>query len=225
MKSKPGLALMSVVVCLGGIYGCGGGSKSAASAQELTGRASVTIAWPQDSRLIPLASNSIRIDFKKAGQVVDSKLVPRPTNGNIATVTSDPLPTGDLIAFAAAFPQANGSGVAQASGAVPLAISTGKTSTFLISMASTIEDVSAVAAKGTIAVGEATTLSITAKDAVGNTVLVSPSLLNWEALNPSVAVINSSGGILGLTPGQATFKVTETESGRAAQTTVTVIGN
>src|ERR1051325_9734486 len=77
------------------LAGCGGGGGVAGGA---TGRATFTVIWPDRSRLIPLAANSIKIDIVRNGNNVGSQTLPRPAGGGPASVSFPLLPTGSLTA-------------------------------------------------------------------------------------------------------------------------------
>jgi hypothetical protein len=98
------------------LIGCGGSS----SAPSGTGRAFIKITWPDRNRLIPLASNSIQVTFSRGAQTVATQLIPRPASGNQTTTTFQNLKTGGLALTATAFPNADGTGTAQATGTTDL---------------------------------------------------------------------------------------------------------
>jgi hypothetical protein len=218
------LGLLVMVSTVFALPGCGGGGNGLSAAGSRSGRAAITVTWPSRSRLIPLASNSIKIDIKQGALVVGSKTVARPADGISTTVTIDPLPTGDLTAIATAYPQADGTGIAQAAGTVPLHVNSGQTATFTLTLGSTVSSLSLTPAASTIPSGGTTHIDLTARDSGGNVVLISPSKVRWEALNPTIASVDADGNIHGLTAGQAGFKATETESGVSGQCVITVSG-
>src|SRR5204862_401741 len=117
------------------LMGCGGQGGQ----QQPTGRAVFTIIWPNDSRLIPAASNSIKVVIKRGAAVSATQTLARPVGGGPANVTFDTLPVDTLSATATAYPQANGTGVAQATATVPLVIQANQTTNFSLTMASTID--------------------------------------------------------------------------------------
>src|SRR5258708_721879 len=114
MKTR--ILILPVVVLsaffLPGCGGSGGGSQSRAGSLKLT------VIWPVKSKLIPLASNSINATIKQSGIFIAGQLLPRPENGTQTTVTFTHVPIGTVSLNATAFPLANGSGVAQATGTV-----------------------------------------------------------------------------------------------------------
>src|SRR5258706_8796866 len=85
-----------------------------------TGRVAITIRWPDRSRLIPLASNSIVVALKRGAQTLASQTLPRPANGNTTTADFNGIKTGSLTLVATAYPNADGTGVGQAMGTVPV---------------------------------------------------------------------------------------------------------
>src|SRR5262249_9493592 len=106
------LALLSACSLLtGSLSGCGGGSGSLPSGTGTTGsgmgRAVFTVVWPQRTRLIPLASNSIKVTVTQGTNTLASKIIPRPAQGGEASAEFDALPVGTLTATAIAYPQTN----------------------------------------------------------------------------------------------------------------------
>ena len=105
--------MLVMLVCMTALYaallaGCGGGTGvNQGAGLATTGRAVFTIRWPQRTRLIPDAANSILVSVNQDSTQVGQKLLPRPATGNTTTVTFDPLPVGTLSVTATAFPNAD----------------------------------------------------------------------------------------------------------------------
>src|SRR5438552_1653442 len=72
---------LSSVTFLAGCGGSGGGTQS-----STTGRATLTIIWPDRSRLIPAASNSIKVAINKGSTAITSNVVARPSGGGAVTI-------------------------------------------------------------------------------------------------------------------------------------------
>src|SRR5436309_1562036 len=105
------------------LTGCGSGGSNKA-----TGRLTVTVQWPEPSRLIPAASNTIVIQvFDGPTEIVADAVAPqtvtvtRPTTS--ATFTR--LPIGNLLLKATAYPGNPATTVAQASGTTIVAVQPG----------------------------------------------------------------------------------------------------
>src|SRR5258706_7913050 len=132
---------VAVILLAGLLAGCGGGHQAAPPAAR-TGKATFVVKWPaRTSRLIPIASNSIRVVLMKNGAEVGNQLLPRPPGAETSQAVFDPLPTGNLIATATAFPNADGTGVAQATGTAGLNILPGANTTITLTMGTTITKV------------------------------------------------------------------------------------
>lgn len=211
------LLTLITALCLSG---CGGGSIS--NIAKATGRAVVTIVWPDRSRLIPAAANSISIKINEGATTIAQKIVARPSSGNSSTVTFDSLPSGSYSAVATAFPNADGSGTAQATGTVPLTLTVGQTTAFTITMASTVDHIELSAAKNTVVSGGTLQVAVTAKDAAGSVVLLAPGKLQWASSNTGSASVNGSGLVTGAATGNADISVSDTESGKSAKISLTV---
>jgi hypothetical protein len=211
------LAVM-LVAFLFALPGCGGGTSS-----SNTGRATLTIIWPNRNRLIPLASNSIQVIFSRAGQALDSKTIPRPASGNQTQTTFTNLKTGTLTLVATAFPNADASGVSQATGTTPVTIVSGQTASVSLTMNSTIDHLDLNNTSPTVTVGNTFQLIATAKDLAGNVVLTSPGKMQWSSSDASVASVDSSGLVTGAKVGTATITILEAESGKSAMLSMTVL--
>lgn len=224
-----GVAFIAMVTVLAG---CGGGGSSssltpALTASAATGRALFTVVWPAPSttRLVPVASASIRVEILRGNTVLATQLVARPDAGGSATLTFPNLPVETLTARATAYPTVDGTGTAQATGNVPIVIQAGQAVNFTLTMASTIDHLDVAAPSAVLAVGQQEDLTATARDAAGNAgnvVLTSPDKLQWSSSNSSVATVSASGIVTAIAPGGATITVTDQESGKSTSVTFTV---
>lgn len=228
-KNKP--IALSAALCLGlslslisGITllsGCGGGSSSSTSASE-TGQATITITWPEVTRLIPVAANSITVTFYQGATAVSKQTVTRPTTGNTSTLNFTALPTGTLSVSAVAYPETDGTGNAQANASTTASITTTQTAQISLTMASTINSLAITPATTSVAPGATVPLTATAYDAIPNVVLTSPSTISWTSSDSGVAVVSALGVVSGVTAGTVTITATESESGKTANATITV---
>ena len=192
------------------IAGCGGGDRAE------SGRAEFTVVWPESSRLIPEASQSISIQLLRNGTPVTARIIPRPAGGGPASSTFFDLPVGPLTALATAHPQANGTGVAQAQGSVAFTVAAGQTVPFTLTMASTIDRIELNPPSVTLNSGQTQQLTVSARNAANEIVLISPNKLLWRSLNTNVATLDASGLVTAQNPGTAQITVRETESDRSA---------
>lgn len=186
------------------------------------GTAKMTIIWPTATRLIPVASNSINLSLWVGPNLVKSQTVARPTVGNETTINFTSLPSGAMLLTAQAFPNANGSGVAQASASEDVVIAAGNTTVLTITMDSTIDNLTLSPTTPTTTIGGTVTIVPTAHDVLGATVLTSPSTLTFGSSNTGVATVDGAGVVTGVSAGATTITVTETESGKVATVNVTV---
>ena len=223
------LVLLSVLLSLL-LAGCGGGSsRQSISKQAHSGKATFTIKWParltvpRSSRLVPDASNSIKVEIKNASIVVTTQVLPRPANGGISTITFDPLPVGVLNMTATAFPQTDGTGIAQAAAASPIVIQADQNTPLSLTMATTIDHLELSPPSPSLAVTTIQQMTATAKDSAGSIVLLSAVKLTWASSNTAVATVTSTGQVTAVTPGSAQLTVTDAESQKSASTTITVV--
>ena len=198
-----------IAALMASTIGCAGSTMDGTA----TGQATMSITWPERTRVIPVAANSITVTFWKGTTVVSTKTVARPTVGNQTTVNFTSLASGAYSVVAQAFPNANGTGTAQASATQSVTISSGTTTPLEITMASTIASLTATLSSSSIIVGASAPITVTALDANGATVLTSASTVTFGSSNTSVATVDASGVVTGVAVGTATITVTETESG------------
>ena len=204
--------------------GCSGGSSlsGAGIVQGASGRATVSVTWPADSRLIPLASSSIRVSLTQSGLLVGEATLVRPSGGGVASASFPKIPVGAVAVSASAFPNADATGTAQAQGTVAITVIANQTTPVNLTLGSTIVDFSLTPATATLATGAQATLGTTAKDASGALVLTSSSKIEWTSLTPSLATVDGAGRVSALAAGTATIQARETESGKTATAVITV---
>lgn len=222
--------LSTVLLAVIMLAGCGGSGKDAAmpmldspGQSAATGRAALSVRWPEPSRLIPFAANSIHVRLAQGSAILGERLLVRPASGGEATVTFERLPVGDGVATATAYPNADGTGVAQAQAQVGFTIVASQTTNLRLTLASTIDRMEiAPAQPSPLAVGQTLQLAATAKNAAGETVLAHFFWVRWKSLNPAVATVNPTGIVTAVAPGTTTIEVTEMESGKVGTVTIGV---
>ena len=203
------------------LSGCGGGGGGASRAGTLV----LTVKWPQGSRLIPVASNSIKATLLQgAGPTqLGSNVLPKPTGGATSTsVVFNNLEAGAVTLSAIAYPTENGSGTAQASGSVPATIVSGQTTNVTVTMASTIDHVIVTPANPSVLAGNTLQMTATAYNAQNEVVLISGQTVTWSSTVTSKATVSGTGNVTGVAAGSSQISATETESGKSGNTTVTV---
>lgn len=204
----------AVIVALFGAFlaGCGGGG---GAITPLTGRATFNIIWPESgsravSKLIPLAANSIKIEITDGnGNSLGSQVMTR----SDSSYTFNDLPVGNITAKASTFASTNGTGVALSTDSNTVAIAAGQTATLTLNMATTITALTSNYTMSTLVSGDTVPVSVSGRNANGDTVPVTASALSWSSSNTGVATVSSSGSISFAAAGTATITVTDTESG------------
>jgi hypothetical protein len=228
MACRSRFVLLTASFLATGIFAGCGGSQAPSSGPGLQspaatgGSASFRLRWPEQSRLIPDSANSIRVEIRRGGTSIATRVLTRPVVGGVSSVTFSPLPVGDLTASASAYPTTDGTGTAQTQGTVPLTIESGKDTTFTLTMESAIHHLDVTPANPLLAAGETVQLIATARDAANNIVLMSPGKLTWASSNNGVAVLTASGLATASGAGIATVTATDTESGKTGQTRISV---
>ena len=227
IAGTPAIFLVLTALFAASLAGCGGsGGASGVGASVGRGAATLSITWPERSRLIPVASNSITVAFLNSSNLnVGQKTVARPTSGNSTTVSFTGLPAGTLNLRAQAYPTTDGTGTAQASASKSVVITSGQTTAAAITMASTIETLAISPSAPTVATGATVALVPAALNSSGAAILVSSGTLVYSSSDATVATVSSGGIVTGVAAGTATITLKETESGKSATVTVTVTAN
>ncbi|MES2465053.1 MAG: CAP domain-containing protein [Armatimonadota bacterium] len=210
--------------------GCGGGGNvpRVSPSPNNVGRATFTVAWPayEPSRLIPSASNSIRITITKTeGSFLAEKVMERPSGGagGVTTTAFSNLPVGSVIATASALPTADGSGTIQATASAAVTIVGGQNADLSLTMNSTITRLEVSPLPLSLASGNSATLTVTAKNNAGNIVLIDPAKITFASTNSVVATVDSAGKVVAGSVGSGTLTITETESGHTTTVPIDVM--
>lgn len=217
--------LLLTVLLTGLLTGCGGGMRRSASAVSATGRATFTARWPAAGRLIPAAAGSIRIEVSRGSSVLAEQILARPAEGGSASTTFVDLPLGELAVTAKAYPNPDGTGVAQAQAYLVVTLVANQDTPVRLTMDSTIDHLDVSPGSVALAPGQSVQTSVVAKDAAGDVVLTRGSNWRWASNNPTIVSVSSSGNpttVEGLAAGTARVTVTEVESGRSATVAVAV---
>ncbi len=200
------------------LVGCGGGDSPS------SGKLRLIVKWPEPSRLIPVASSSINAVLTSGSTTLGTQLLVRPSQAPwTTTVTFPSLAPGTVMLTATAYPNADGTGIAQAVGHAPATISSGKQSQVTVMMNSTIVRLAVTPNNPTINVGATQALTMTAYDAQDQVVMTSPQNVTWNSATPGVASVSSSGVATGVSAGTSQVTASESESQKTSPPiTVTV---
>jgi len=201
-------SLLVWLVCVGLIVfvvGCGGSAAGPTGASTgQMGTLALQINWPARSRLIPYDSNSIvAVLTSSTGAVLGTQTLPRPTKGALSTTVSfTGLQPGSVTLTASAYPNANGTGVAQATGSAGATIVSGQTAQVTVTMGDTIASIVLLNAAngqpggGTLQTGQTQQLEVECLNAKGQVVLVSPTTVQWslfEGAGSAYGNVSSTG--------------------------------
>jgi hypothetical protein len=207
------------------LFGCGGGG-SPTVVKSTNGTASLIIKWPSRARLIPLTSNSVTVSLSQNGKVVTTQTVSRPLSSPTSTVTFTDLNYGTFAVSATSFPNSDGTGIAQATGAGTLTETPGTPGTVTVSMASTVATLTVTPKSIVCYKGMTTTLTASAQDSLGEIVLLAvgsaQEALTWSTTDSSIATVSGTGPTATLTGvDQGTTTVTASFVVNDAGSTVT----
>ena len=218
------------------LAGCGGsggdGHAAPISAAPAASGAAVTltIRWPGPGgaarpRVIPDATQSIRVVITQLGQAVTTRLLPRPATSGSVAYSFVGLPVGALTATATAYPNADGSGTALARGTTRFVtvLNTGQSggsSPITITLVVPLDHLSADASL--LLVGGKAVL--TAEDASGVPLPATPDL-TWQSSGAaaSVAAAGNPVSVRGAAVSPAvTITVTQASTGVSVRQTFRV---
>lgn len=142
------IIIISAILNIISIYSCGNNSHTNTVSQtpsDTKSAVSLSIKWPKLSKEptkptknIPTTANSIAVTVTYNPDVIISKIVSKPSDGETSVVKFEGLPVGDLNIRAIAYPNNDGTGVAQAVGDVDVTTQVGETSNVSITMYSII---------------------------------------------------------------------------------------
>lgn len=201
------------------LVGCGGTQLQRVGPNG-RGKVAFTLHWPSlTSRLIPVSSKSVVVQLLSNAAILQQQRVSRGSE-TTANILFENVPPGTYQIKVAAFPNTDGSGVAQANGSVSVNVVDGQTSMIQLTMASTIQSLQLN--NQSITVGASTQLIPTAADEANNLVLIAASALRWTSSDSSLLRVDNSGTIVALSAGDAIVTVTDTESGKSAQAAITI---
>lgn len=229
------------------LTGCGGAPHAVSSRSVKTGGLKFSVRWPSRSRsltrLIPAGSNSILVTVVAVsnGQQIGTTLLARPLPPGTApadptsttTATINSLPTGDVRVVALAYPNADGTGHVQASGALTATvIGQQVTTTPPLTMNSTIDHIVISPDPINAAPNGAVTVVASALDAVGAVVLVDASKFSFVVANTAIATADAQTNpsqtqtgvaiVTGHAIGTTSLVVADAESGKTATAQIVI---
>jgi outer membrane protein assembly factor BamB len=225
------LFLMIGASTICGLSGCGSGSSTVhflnATRSAGKGRAAFTFTWPQRKtlgRLIPVDANSIRVNVSAAdGSTAATQLLARPGTGtSTATVTFTNLNVGAYTVAATAYPNADGTGVAQANAQTAVTVVQDQLTPVNLTMASTIASITLTTSATTLTAGQSAMISAHAVDAQGNVVMITPTTFQWTSSVPGVAAVDTTGNLTCVAGGTTTITAVDSETGKSANLAITV---
>ena len=218
------VSLSLVVPVVSTVTGGCGGSKAASSATRLA-TIKLMVEWPDRpvSRLIPVASESIKVTVTNSSGFVKSLVLVRPT----ATLLMGDLPPGELQVQAVAYPTANPvDDVAQASATQMVTATADQTFQLALTLTSTVDHVVIASNVSSMRRGEETTMSVSAFDSANRLVLTNPATWQWTTSDAGVLSLGAatqSISVVASAKGKASIQALESESGKVASQVIDVL--
>jgi len=187
---------------------------------ETTGTLGLSVGFPSAGARLTTATQSVvatvlrESDGADLGEVT---LTPQAPSAEITGLASGTRCRVD----AAAYPNPDGTGIVQGTTSTSVSIPWGGVALVQLTLTSSVASVEVAPTNPNPAVGSTLQLTPTARDEAGSAVLVSDSWL-WASDSELVATVNGDGLVTAVAEGVATIRVTETDSGVAGSTIVTV---
>jgi TolB protein len=212
---------LSVLACA--VCGCGGGGGGGGSTpQGATGSATFVVDWPA-ARVadIPAAAHSARIQVLSGTAVLATQDVARPAAGGRTTTHFGYLPSGQLSYAISAYAQPLCAGQPISTANNLLTVTGGQDTLVPIAVesASPINTVSVSVITSTVTVGSTITVNAVARDTNNQPVLAT---FTWLSSAPTVATVDGSGHVTGVSVGSALITARETGTGKTGGVTITV---
>ncbi len=211
---KGRFGLLSCVAVLGALAGCGGDGGSSPSN---TAALRMKMAWPAPGRMVPNASNSVvaivTVKGKEVARALFSRLgarSPLPSGGS-SEILFQRLPAGEATVSLTAYPETDGTGVAQAKGVSTETLVKGQIVEDHATMASTVATLSIAPIASDFTPGDTSYVSdVTARDAAGAVVLLDTvyrEKLRWISDASDKVAVSPYGSLTAVAPGTANLTV------------------
>lgn len=237
--------LISIFVLALALAGCGGGD----APQSVTaGTVQIRVEWPardvqtQAGDTIPTVTQRIDIEVRQRGgegegTILGTVPIIRPdTDSQIdSQATVENVRAGDGVVEANAYPNADGTGHSLAQASMDIIVPAGGTAypdggspgeQIGLALASTITEVRVTPNPATVGQeGGQVQLTATALNARGFAIMVPPTgAYDWDVTSGTAhaSVDDETGLVTGQSPGEATVRATENESGVSGEATVVV---
>lgn len=232
------LAALLLLVLVGSIAGCGGGSHSAATPSAVggSGRVQLQVQWPAyqparaaHGRYIPAYAQSLFLELYPTAtpatryQMSANRPDDKPSTQTIAF--NELIPAGNYTLAVAARVLKDGQGATVASAATTFVVQDGQTFDASVTLAATLKTISIQGQPLSVTAGSVLSLVGQALDPDGKIVLLPVGALTWKLVSgSSVATLTSDGVFTALAPGTARVRLSEDLAGVASEADVTVTG-
>ena len=187
---------------------------------QTSGSARIRVQWPsRTGRIIPIASESVVVVLQDAQkkELVRATATRPDDNASTSDVRFSTVPVGDYFVTAAAYPQNDGTGTAQAAATVPLRVDTNAETLLELSLNSTISRLSLTQGAPATDANQTFVLVAAAQNASGAVVLTRSSQFTWQSSDAGIATVDANGVVTVTGAGLLTVTARDTESGTTAQ--------
>jgi len=203
-------AIFSLIALMALINGCGGGSTSSPA----TGTITVSIRFPESSRLIPANTRSVKLQLNRAETPVSAIVIPR--QGSVAQYRFTNLMPGGYTLTVTTHADYGAETTATAQGTVNVEVRAGEVRPVAVSLASTVTQLR-VAPQTAIVPrpGARIPFSVIGLNAANEYVPLSPDYIRWSSSDTAVATVDANGVVQVLGTGTTTISAQDLESGRS----------
>ncbi|GAB4468460.1 MAG: hypothetical protein OHK0029_40840 [Armatimonadaceae bacterium] len=226
-KNAAGVSVAVAALGFGGLAGgvllggCGGGGGGGGNTNPTRGTLRLQVAWPDRTRALPTAADSLRIvteSLGEGGTQIDNRVINRTQNtAYTQEVTLTDVPLQRYRATMTAFQGANGTGTNLGSGNTEVELSTenpSPTVSLSANIVSKINRLQVTGGKVGNPINVPIPLTVTALDTSGAVVPTLPVQFSWLSSNPAGATVNNQGQVTGSIVAGITVTVTDRDSGK-----------
>jgi len=209
-KSTLAGTLLTTAIMSGILSGCGGGSVGSPA----TGTITVSIRFPESSRLIPANTRAVKLQLRHGDAPIAAAIIPR--QGSSAQHRFTNLMAGVYTLTATTHADSEGRTTATAQGVVSVEVRAGEVRPVSLNLASTVVQLRVTPqAARVVRPGARIPFGVVGLNAANEYVPLSPERIQWSSSHTAVATIDQNGVAQVLSAGVTTITAYDMESQRS----------
>jgi hypothetical protein len=202
--------LLTATIMSGILSGCGGGSVESPA----TGTITVSIRFPESSRLIPANTRAVKLQLRREDRLIATAIIPR--HGSSAQHRFTNLMAGVYTLTATTHADSDGRTAATAQGVVSVEVRAGEVRPVSLNLASTVVQLRVMPQAAKVArPGARVPFGVVGLNAANEYVPLSPERIQWSSSDTAVATIDQNGVAQVLSLGVTTITAYDMESQRS----------